>query len=316
MISAQWKKYSFSEPKMGSPFKILFFSDDSLKAVALAKQCYALVDSFNLIFSDYDPSSELSRLNAGAGSGFKKLSPALWDIFQRTQLAYRKSRGAFDITVGPLSKLWRKARKDKQFPDTGAVHAKRKQVGFHQLIIDTVGHRISLPSGMSLDLGGIAKGYIAQQVVDFLSKKRITQALAVAGGDVVMSKSPGGTQGWVIGVNVPQTTDELLPRKLLLENKAVSTSGDVYQYFEHNGIRYSHIIDPRTGYGIISPRNVTAIASNGTDADWLATTCSILPIATAKKLARENKAELLITELKNGQVVYYSTKGFHHYWKP
>ena len=316
VANSQEKKYSFSETKMGSPFNIILVTGDSLKASFLAKQCYALVDSFNHVFSDYDSTSELNRLNASSGNNFFKPSAALWDIILLSQQAYQKSKGAFDITIGPLSRFWRKARKEKIFPDNNAVLEKRKLTGFNRLQIDARARTLYLPiKGMRLDLGGIAKGYIAQQVVDFLSRQGINQALADAGGDMAMSKSPPNSKGWIIGINIPETTDQLLAHKLLLASIAVATSGDVYQYFEHNGKKYSHIIDPRTGYGITSQRNVTVIAKNGTDADWLATACSILPVVSAKKLAEANHAELLITELKDGKIIYYTTKNFVHYWK-
>ncbi len=301
---------------MGSPFNIIIVTGDSLKAASLVRECFALVDSFNRVFSDYDAESELGGLNTHADTGPKKISPALFDILLRSRQAYQKSKGAFDITVGPLSQLWRKARKEKIFPDKKLIEEKRKLAGFDQLSIDENQQSITLRPGMRLDLGGIAKGYIAQHVIDLLRRKGITQALADAGGDMVMSDAPTDSQGWTIGVNVPETTDDLLPRKLQLKNKAVATSGDAYQYFEHDGIKYSHIIDPRTGYGISSQRNTTVIAKDGTDADWLATACSILPIPVAKKLAESMHAELLITVLDKGKVIYYNTKGFAKYWKP
>ena len=139
---------------------------------------------------------------------------------------------------------------------------------------------------------------------------------AIKPGDIVTSKAPPGTNGCVICVNIPQTTDAFLPRKLLMQDMAVTTSGDAFQYFEHNGKKYSHIIDPRTGYGLLSRRNVTIIAPDGTTADWLATACSILPIKAAKKLAEKNGASLLITELTNGKLRYHTTPGFAQYWKP
>ncbi|MES2332131.1 MAG: FAD:protein FMN transferase [Bacteroidota bacterium] len=313
---AQPRKFHFSQMKMGSPFNIILVSDDSLKSAALADRSFALVDSFNHLFSDYDTSSELSKINALAGKGKQQISPALMDIVLHSQVAYKKSRGAFDITVGSLSQLWRKARKEKIFPGKALVDEKRKFVGFDQLLIDYKQSSIILPHpGMRLDLGGIAKGYIAQKVIDFLKQNGIEQALADAGGDMAMSNAPVGTNGWIVGVNVPETTDDLLPKKLALQNMAVATSGDAYQYMEHNGLKYSHIIDARTGYGIHSQRNVTVIAKDGADADWLATACSILPIEDAKKLAESMHAELLITVLNKGRIVYYSTKGFERYWK-
>ena len=309
------KKYSFSESKMGSPLNIIIVTNDSSQAVSLSKACYALVDSFNLLYSDYDSHSELSKLNASAGADPKPITQGMLDILLVSQKAYKKSSGVFDITVGSLSHFWRKARKENRFPDAVSLAAIRKQVGFPKLVLQKTNHTLLLPSGMQLDLGGIAKGYIAQKLLDFLTQQGIHQALVDAGGDMVMSGSPPRSAGWTIGVNVPETTDELLPRKLTLQNMAVATSGDAYQYFENNGKKYSHIIDPRTGYGITSQRNVTVIARNGADADWLATACSILPIEEAKKLAVSENAEVLITEMKEGKVVYHASKGFSQFWK-
>ena len=121
-------------------------------------------------------------------------------------------------------------------------------------------------------------------------------------------------KGWIVGVNQPEKADDLLPEKLQLHNLSVATSGDVYQFIEHNGKKYSHIINPLTGYGVTSLRNVTVIANDGAVADWLATACSILPIKEAKKLALSLHAELLITERVNNQLKRNNTKGFDKYW--
>lgn len=313
---AQERKFLFSEPKMGSPFNLLLVTDDSLKAVRLARECFALVDTLNSLFSDYDSTSELSRLNAKAGKEPMIVSSRLWNLLIDSRQAWLQSKHAFDITIGPLSRLWRKARKAKIFPDSAEVIQQKALVGFQQLQLNPADHSVYLPKkDMQLDLGGIAKGYAAQEVVNYLTRKGITQSLADAGGDMVMSHPPPNTLGWTIGVNVPETTDDLLPKKLLLQNKSVATSGDAYQYIEHNGKRYSHIADPRTGYGISSQRNVTVIADNGALADWLATACSILSIKEAMQLAKKMKAELLITELRNRKVIYYDSPGFKRYWK-
>jgi thiamine biosynthesis lipoprotein len=316
--TAQQKRFSFSEPKMGSPFSIIFYSNDSVQASLLAKQCFHLVDSFVFIFSDYIDSSELSKLSASAGIDGKpvNVSPALLDILLLSKNAFDKSEGAFDITIGPLSKFWRKYRKAKQFPTNEAVQASLKLIGFNKLLIDTVNKKVSLTqSGMQLDLGGIAQGYIAQKIINFLHTQHINHALVNASGDIVTSGAPPGAVGWAVGVNVPETMEELLPRPLMVHNKAVITSGDVYQFMEHDGKRYSHIIDPRTGYGVTFQRNVTVIADDGATADWLATACSILPIRKAKKLATQMRAEVLIGEIKKGKPAFYSTKGFATYWK-
>ena len=316
-VSAQPKRFSFTQPKIGSQFTIIFYANDSLQADAIAKQCFNLVDSFTSIFSDYIDTSELSRLSASAG--FNKqvaVSPAMLDILILSQTAFKKSEGAFDITIGPVVKLWRQARKTKQFPSPEMVKATRRLTGFKNIVIDSINKKVILrQKGMQLDLGGIAQGYIAQKVMDLLSHHHITIALVNASGDIVMTGAPPGTKGWTIGVNVPGSKEELLGQKLLIQNKTVSTSGDAYQYFEHGGKRYSHIVDPRTGYGVTSMRNVTVIADDGTTADWLATACSILPIKKAIRLVTQLGAEVLIAEIKNDKLIFHSSKNFSLYWK-
>jgi thiamine biosynthesis lipoprotein len=302
--------------KMGSAFNLIIVSTDSNKANHLARKSFALVDSLNHIFSNYDSSSELSKINASAGLLPYIMSTAMLDLVQKSQYAFIQSKGAYDISVGPLSTLWRNARKAKLFPEAGSVIATKKLVGLNQVKINKRLGTIFLPSaGMQLDFGGIAKGYIAQSVINYLKANGIQQALADAGGDIVMSGAPLKQKGWLIGVNLPETTDELLNKKLELSNYSVATSGDVFQFIEYKGIKYSHIINPLTGYGVTNLRNVTIIAKTGATADWLATACSILPIKEAMQLAISNQAALLITTLRNGKLVFEATPNFKNYWQ-
>jgi thiamine biosynthesis lipoprotein len=302
--------------KMGSAFNLIIVSADSNKANHLARKSYELVDSLNHIFSNYDSSSELSKINASAGLLPYKMSRAMLDLVQKSQYAYIQSKGAYDISIGPLSSLWRNARKAKLFPEASTVLATKKLVGFAQVKINKRLGTIFLPNAnMQLDFGGIAKGYIAQWVINFLKANGIQQALVDAGGDIVMSGAPLNQQGWLIGVNLPETTDQLLNKKLQLSNCSVATSGDVYQFIEYKGVKYSHIINPLTGYGVTNLRNVTIVAKTGATADWLATACSILPIKEAKQLAISHQAALLITTLKNGKLVFEATPNFKNYWQ-
>lgn len=318
-VMAQQKRYSFTQPKMGSPFTIILYANDSTLAIDLARQSFSLVDSFVNIFSDYIDTSELSLLNASAvlNAAPVKVSPAMLDILVLSKTAFQKSGGAFDITVGPLIKLWRKARKTKTFPTAEMVLNAKQLTCFTNLVIDTINKTARLKSpGMQIDLGGIAQGYIAQKIIEFLNAHQVSNALVNASGDIVVSGAPPASQGWLVGVNLPESKEELLSQKLLLQHKAVTTSGDAYQYIDHEGKRYSHITDPRSGYGVTYQRNVTIIAGDGTTADWLATACSILSIRKAKQLATHMKAEVLITTFKKGRLKMYATKGFHQYFKP
>jgi len=301
---------------MGSPLNIIFYAPDSVIANKQARACFKLVDSLNHIFSNYDSSSELSRINNNAGIAKSMASPLMWELLLESKRAYTKSYGAYNITMGPLTHLWRTARSLKQFPTTTQIKNNLLLCHFNKIQMNVQDHSIYLSDkGMQIDFGGIGKGYIAQKVVDYLKKEGVTSSLVDAGGDIVFGDAPPNKKGWIVGVNQPEKADDLLPEKLQLHNMSVATSGDVYQFIEHNGKKYSHIIDPATGYGVTSLRNVTVIANDGAVADWLATACSILPIDQAKKLALSLHAELLITESVNNQLKRNNTKGFDKYWE-
>jgi FAD:protein FMN transferase len=313
---AQLQRFSYTAPKMGAPFTIIFYAGDTAKAAITARECFALVDSLVTILSDYIDSSELNRLCARAGNSRFICSPLLFDILLQSKYAYEESMGSFDITLGPVTRLWRKARKEKIFPGPALVKEKLGLTGFNKVEIDSITNSVYLQQkGMQLDLGGIGQGYIAQQVINYLKTQHIENALADVSGDIVSIGMPPGTKGWTVAINLPESDNELLPKHLLITNKSVTTSGDVYQYMEHDGKRYSHIVDPSTGYGITSQRNVTVIAGDGTTADWLTKACSILPVAKAKKLANRLHAEVLIAEIRKGKLVFHISKGFSTYWK-
>ena len=296
---------------MGSPFHLVFYAPDSATANTVATAAYHLVDSLNAIFSDYMEESELNALSKTAGSGkFVSVSPLLFDVLARSKQAALSSDGAFSVTIGPLSRLWRRARKTQKFPTKDEVLAAKQKAGIGNLLLDpgTGSVKLAIP-GMQLDMGGIAKGYAAQAVIDYLQTQGVTSALADAGGDMACSSPPPGKKGWTVGINVPGKEDDLLAETITISNCAVATSGDVYQYLEHVGKRYSHIIDPRTGYGVLFQRNVTVLAPDGATADWLATACSILPLPRCKQLVKKFRAQLLITQWKANKVTYVMTKG-------
>jgi len=163
-VVGQNRKFHFVETKMGSPFNLILVSDDSIKAGRLAKESFQLIDSFSHIYSDYDSSSELSKISMNAGKGFQKCSPALWEILVFSRTAYQNSLHSFDISVGPLSSLWRTKRKRFLFPDSTTILNTKNLVGLNQIAWRDSLQEISLPKpGMKLDLGGIAKGFIAQK---------------------------------------------------------------------------------------------------------------------------------------------------------
>lgn len=315
-LSAQLKRFEFSENKMGSSFNIIFYHTDSAEAVILAKECFLIVDSLNNIFSDYSSESEAGKLALQKNLTDIKVSGELFVMIIRSRKAWKRSCKTFDITVGALTQLWRKAKKENRFPSEAEIKAAKDLTGFKNLIINERSKTISFKkTGIRFDFGGIVPGYTAQRVIDFLKSKNINIALVDASGDIVISDAPPGKDGWTIGVNLPENENEIWDKKLELKNFAVSTSGDVYRYTIHNGIKYSHIIDPKTGYGLTSQRNVTVITKYGADADWLATACSILPLKKALKLAKKESASILIATMNGEKIVTYKSKSFDKYFQ-
>ena len=314
MSAAQQNRYAYSMQKMGSPFNIVLYADTKQMADSVAQESFKLVDSINLVCSDYDSSAELYKLQFAAVGKSIKVSPILMELFCTAHKAYKDADGSFDITVGPLSRLWRSARKSQQFPTNAAINEARNRVGFNKLQIDSNAQTITfLQSKMQLDMGAIAKGYAADKVLALLQSHGITTALVDAGGDMVAFGIPPQKKGWTIGINVPGQQEKLLERKLVLSNKAVATSGDAFQFMVHEGKKYGHIIDPRTGYGVTFQRNVTVVAPTATTADWLATACSILTLEQVKILAKKYKSEVLITTLQNGRIQKLSFGKFDSY---
>lgn len=300
--------------KMGSPFGLILYAKDSAQANRAARGAFALVDSLNQIFSDYLPTSSLSQLNATAGSGYFVHPPAaLYEIIRTSLDARRQSKGAFNIAIGPLSTIWREAIRQKTFPSHEKIQMAKQYVNHSTIHINPVDKTVQLDHGVRLDLGGIAKGYVAEAVIRWLRAQNIPSALADAGGDIVCSAPPPGSKGWVVGINLPGAENRLLEQTILLRDAAVATSGDRYQFLEHEGKRYAHIIDPHTGYGVTFSRNVTVVAKDGTTADWLATACSVLPVCRAKKLASANDAGLLITQEKNGRLKSFRNRSMKRY---
>jgi thiamine biosynthesis lipoprotein len=283
---------------------------DSVYSTQLAVATFSYIDSLNHILSDYDKTSELSWINEHAGKGVQPISPILEEILVIAQKAYYQTKGAYNIAIGPLSVLWRNARQQKIFPNKMEIIAAQHLIQFDQIKIDTIHHLIDIPRiGMRLDLGSLGKGFIAQKAINFLKSKDVIYAMIDAGGKIV-TLSPKN-QSWTIGINQIREKNKAINKTLTLRNHAVATSGDAYQFFIYKGHRYSHIINPLTGYGIETPKNVTVIASDGTIADWLSTACSVLSVKDALTLVNQYNAAILIAIQKDKYIQYYSSKNFN-----
>ena len=310
---SQSEKYTFSQPKMGSPLTITMYVSDSSKASYIANEAYKIVDSLTIIYSDYIENSELNELSKKAGiNTFTKVSPALWEMLNLSIKAAQQSTGAYDITIGSIVKLWRKARKEKIFPEENNLKNALKAVGYQSIIVDSTTQSVKLlNANTQLDVGGIGKGYVAQVVLNFCKSKGIERVLVDAGGKLAMVTQVD--KPWKIGITIPNS-EELIPLYLRLQNQAVATSGNKYQFVEIGGKKYSHIVNPRTGLGLTHQRNVTAIAPDGATADWLATACSVLSVRRALRLIESMpNCALFMAEMQKGKLKMWQSKRFKPY---
>jgi thiamine biosynthesis lipoprotein len=270
-------RYSYTAPHMGTTFKIILYAPDQATAGTASTAAFARVAELDGIMSDYKPASELMQLCTRAGGDPVKVSDDLWTVLERAQEVAKRSDGAFDVTVGPMVRLWRRARRTRQLPDANDLARAKALVGHDKVKLDPKGRTVQLTKqGMRLDLGGIAKGYAADQALLVLKKYGLSRALVAAGGDIAVGDAPADAEAWTVGIS-PVEDPESKPKKyLLLTNAAVSTSGDAEQYVEIDGKRYSHIVDPKTGIGLVGRMTATVVAPNGLWSDPLTKVVAVL----------------------------------------
>jgi len=303
---------------MGVPFRIVLYAKTELEAKTASDVAFARIKQLNDILSDYDPDSELSKLSRTSGSGQKiKLSDDLWLVLQRAQDLAERSDGAFDVTVGPVVNLWRKARRDKKMPDPDRLAEARQAVGYKNLRLDSKDHTAELlVPNMRLDLGSIAKGFAVDEGLKMLRQRGITSALVAGAGDLAVSEPPPDKKSWRIEIAPLDAQDAPTKKFVLLKNAALGTSGDLFQRLEIDGKRYSHIVDPHTGIGLTDHSLVNAIAKDCITANTLATTASVLGPEKGLKLAEKTPhAAIRILRKPNEAIEEFESNGFKKFYE-
>lgn len=272
------------EPHMGTLVRIKILVKDEQRANGAFRKAFDRIAELDSILSDYKADSELNRFCRVAARRPVKISQDLFRVLAAAQVLAENSAGAFDVTVGPVIRLWRQNR----VPSSVELRDAVQHTGFRKLHLDAASSTAMLDeAGMQLDLGGIGKGYAADEALAVITKLGIRSALVAMSGDLAMSDAPPASRGWkvAIGDNVRE-----------LHNCAVSTSGAAEQHVSGSqGVRYSHIVDPATGLGLTHLITVTVIAPKGIHADGLSTAISVLGAARGKELiARYAGAEMVI----------------------
>ena len=305
------RRFEFVETHMGSEFKIILYSPDAPTARRASRAAFDRIAALDLVFSDYNPESELMRLCDRAGGAAVAVGDDLFDILKRSQAMSERSGGAFDVTVGPIVRLWRRARRDRKMPSDDNLRRARALVSGSLMTLDREHQTVRLARpGMKLDLGGIAKGYAADEAVKVLRGLGVRRVLVAGAGDIVVGDPPPGRAGWMIavaGLGGGQGEPEL---SLELKNAAVSTAGDAERFVEIDGKRYSHIVDPKTGLGVVDRCGVTVVADDGATADALDTTAYILGPERGLALieATPGAAALIVRSTSKGVQTFESSR--------
>lgn len=263
--SAQAVRHEFSELHLGVATRIVVYADDSTARVA-ARAAFGRIAALEDVMSAWRAGSEVNRL-AGRAGEWVEISAELHVVLRHAVEIAAASDGAFDPTVAPLVALWRETRRSGALPGPAALDSARALVGWWRIGLDRCRPLARLEPGTRLDLGGIAKGFILQEALASLRARGAASALIEAGGDIVVGDPPPGRPGWTIALGGADTT---------VAGTAVSTSGTGEQAVTIGGVRYAHVVDPRTGLGVTAARTVTVMAADASVADALATALVVL----------------------------------------
>jgi thiamine biosynthesis lipoprotein len=296
---AAW--YEREEAIMGTRVAVQLWSEDPQQAVDAIDAVMADMHRTDDLMSTYKPESQLSQVNAHAYERAVQVDADIIDVVQKSIEYSRLSEGVFDVTYASVGYLY--DYRTHQHPTEAQIAAALPGVDYRQLLVDPQARTIRfMKPGMRIDLGGIAKGWAVDRGIEILRRAGIQHAMVNAGGDTALLGDRLG-KPWVVGIRDPRKAGAVVAR-IPLQDEAISTSGDYERYFEENGQRYHHIIEPGTGKSPDAVRSVTVIGANATRTDGLTKTVFILGVERGMAFIRRlGDVEAVIVD-KDGQVFY------------
>ncbi len=256
--------YAYSAVLMGSPILLKLFEHNE----SLASRVFRLIKQQENIFTVNRPHSEVMAVNHAAGSHPVVVSPPVYELIKRAKAVSLLEDSLFNFTIGPVVKRWKIGFSGHSVPAASDLQSLLALTNPHDVVLDDAARSVFLQyAGMEIDLGAIAKGYIADVVRDFLLAEQVPHGLINLGGNV-QTLGASGEQGWGIGLKKPFAAEDALLGVIHVNNKSVVTSGIYERYFELDGRRYHHILDPKTGYPLDNElQSVTVISEDSIDGD-------------------------------------------------
>lgn len=287
---------------LGSPFEITVVAKDTLDAKIYIDHGINEVRRIEHLISDWIPTTLISEINRNAGIKPVKVTPELYDLVERAIKISELTSGAFDISYASMDKIWYFDGSMKAMPTDEAIKKSVAKIGYKNIILDPKSQTIFLKfEGMKLGLGGIGQGYIADKVYELLLSEGCTSGLINVSGDIkAWGKQPNG-EPWTVGIINPVNKNKVFATFPLIDS-AVETSGSYEKFVTFNGKRYSHIIDPRTGYPATGVVSVSVFAKQTEVADALATGIFVLGVEVGLNLVNQLKGIGCIMVDENGKV--------------
>jgi thiamine biosynthesis lipoprotein len=281
---------------MGTLARVTVYAPDADAARVAFRAGFDRIRELNGILSDYLPESELSRVTREAVGHPLPVSADLFAVLKAAARLSEATDGAFDVTQGPVIRLWRDARTAGRLPDADALQQAARRTGHQHMRLDEARRTVAFAiAGMQLDVGAIGKGYAASEALAAISRTGVQSALVAVSGDLAFSGAPPGQAGWRIRIHDGDIGDATIPPVLWLTHAAVSTSGNAEQHLDVDGRRYSHVIDPASRTGLLDDITVTVVARHGVDADGLDTAVGLLGVERGLALVeRDAEAAVLI----------------------
>jgi thiamine biosynthesis lipoprotein len=287
---------------MGTVFQVKIIHPNGLQAEKAAEAALAEIRKQDQLLSDYLPDSELNLAVAKAWPDPVEISQGLFDAIKQAQQYSHLSQGAFDISVGPLMSLWGFRGGPLRVPTDSQIAQTQQKVGYHRIMLLKDPPRLHFNApGMKLDFGGIGKGRALDLAVTELRQRGITTAaLSCDSSSYFLGAPPNSPRGWPVAVRHPRDPETVL-NTLWLKDQGLSSSGDDQQYFEQGGVRYSHVLDPRSGRPAKYLGSLSVWAETAAMADALSTALLVMPIDEARTLAAEQGVRALRIWEENGE---------------
>jgi len=312
------KEEKISGKTMGTTYQITVVAGYFNNAKSLKEKIEKRLEEINQSMSTYRKDSEITRFNAQNDVGEKVyVSEDFIHVMRVAEKLYTLSEGAWDGTIKPLVDLWGfgSSSRERRVPEKEDILKLLPEIGFNTIEISDNRYLIKRRVSISVDLASIAKGYAVDQIADLLRKNGIENFLVEIGGEVFASGFRKDGKLWKIGINTPlkDAAVDKVYKAINLHNKALATSGDYRIFFEVNGKRFSHILDPRTGYPVSNGvKGVSIVADTCTFADGLATAIMVMGHEKGIELidTLHNVEGLIVVEETDGTLTDYFSKGF------